>query len=364
MMSSLSPVSAMPPSQPPLNLNELESFLAELKSSSVVDRPLIEFSDAPSLCDGYSYYQPQHHPHYQHHRPAAISTHPYNPSIGGYAHPGLQAQPISPIHQVAPYPANVSPVYPGSIHPSAPMEAQMPAGMALSLMAAGVHPHMPSRYTPPPSPPAGEIYASGVPHPAALKPVPIALSSASYPPAQPVFPVEQYSYPYPAVPPVPMQYSPAPQGFAAPYATAIPSKSPFLEEPVLSKEAPKRVWRCTLPDCEKVYKTGAGLRWHMKHFHKRPGVRSLNKKPTPYTCQLCCKSYSTLAGLKYHQKTNPHIDAVSSSSSSSSSSSPSTSPTPESAPSPSLLEEDGLISAADYELFFQDLFQVKPNPNI
>ncbi|TPX63741.1 hypothetical protein SpCBS45565_g06394 [Spizellomyces sp. 'palustris'] len=77
-----------------------------------------------------------------------------------------------------------------------------------------------------------------------------------------------------------------------------------------------RVYRCFVPDCPKTYGTGAGLRYHLRHFHKmshiprQPPVRVARVKPDFYPCPKCSKQYSTAAGLRYHKKTFTHPEDV------------------------------------------------------
>ncbi|KAJ3189262.1 hypothetical protein HDU85_002890 [Gaertneriomyces sp. JEL0708] len=75
-----------------------------------------------------------------------------------------------------------------------------------------------------------------------------------------------------------------------------------------------RIWRCFIPDCPKTYGTGAGLRYHLRHFHKmttiprQPPVRVARVKPDFYPCPKCGKQYGTAAGLRYHKKTFVHAE--------------------------------------------------------
>ncbi|KAI9094576.1 hypothetical protein DFS34DRAFT_234462 [Phlyctochytrium arcticum] len=82
------------------------------------------------------------------------------------------------------------------------------------------------------------------------------------------------------------------------------------------QQAVPRVYRCFIPDCPKTYSTGAGLRYHLRHFHKmsqiprQPPIRTARIKPDFYPCLKCSKQYSTAAGLRYHKKTFTHPEDV------------------------------------------------------
>ncbi|KAJ3217935.1 Cyclic nucleotide-binding domain-containing protein 2 [Clydaea vesicula] len=85
-----------------------------------------------------------------------------------------------------------------------------------------------------------------------------------------------------------------------------------LEIPHAAESANSRVWTCFIPDCNKTpYTTGAGLRYHMKHFHKsnmsiRVRPKEKKKKPTSWNC--CGKVYSTSAGYRYHINKNHKVE--------------------------------------------------------
>lgn len=86
--------------------------------------------------------------------------------------------------------------------------------------------------------------------------------------------------------------------------------------PVVADSSSSREWRCFVPTCGKIYTTGAGLRYHIKHHHhmKNVPIRAARKarkeKQTQWPCSHCGKMYTSYAGLKYHQ-TNHHHSAVS-----------------------------------------------------
>ena len=84
--------------------------------------------------------------------------------------------------------------------------------------------------------------------------------------------------------------------------------SPSLLKPLAPGQAPRRVYACTIPDCPKTYGTGAGLRYHLKTWHKTisPRVARQLQKPANYRCTKCAKCYSSAAGLRYHNKNTVH----------------------------------------------------------
>ncbi|KAI8906991.1 hypothetical protein DFJ77DRAFT_476201 [Powellomyces hirtus] len=79
-----------------------------------------------------------------------------------------------------------------------------------------------------------------------------------------------------------------------------------------SSSPAQRVYRCFVPECPKTYGTGAGLRYHLRNFHKmttiprQAPVRVARHKPDFYPCPKCTKQYGTAAGLRYHKKTFTH----------------------------------------------------------
>ncbi|TPX64917.1 hypothetical protein SpCBS45565_g05553 [Spizellomyces sp. 'palustris'] len=63
---------------------------------------------------------------------------------------------------------------------------------------------------------------------------------------------------------------------------------------------------CFVRGCNKVYTTGAGLRYHLKTIHKTITPRAAKIKATEknIVCPRCPdKAFSTRGGLKYHEKT-------------------------------------------------------------
>jgi len=83
-----------------------------------------------------------------------------------------------------------------------------------------------------------------------------------------------------------------------------PSDSPS-SEPIKQPPQGPRIYRCRQsPTCTKAYGTGAGLRYHLRHFHKltviprQPPVRIARIKPDFYECLRCGKRYGTAAGLR------------------------------------------------------------------
>ncbi|KAI8825779.1 uncharacterized protein EV422DRAFT_140599 [Fimicolochytrium jonesii] len=102
-------------------------------------------------------------------------------------------------------------------------------------------------------------------------------------------------------------------------SSPIPKTSvPTSQLPVAKQGTPTgpRIYRCFVKDCTKTYGTGAGLRYHLRNFHKmasiprQPPVRVARTKPDFYACPKCPKQYSTAAGLRYHKKTFTHPEDV------------------------------------------------------
>ncbi|KAJ3034656.1 hypothetical protein HDV00_004795 [Rhizophlyctis rosea] len=94
-----------------------------------------------------------------------------------------------------------------------------------------------------------------------------------------------------------------------------PDASQPTSKPTRERSSPPqgpRIYRCWMPDCSKCYGTGAGLRYHLRHFHKlthiprQPPIRIARIKPDFYECLKCGKRYGTAAGLRYHKKTFVH----------------------------------------------------------
>jgi len=93
-------------------------------------------------------------------------------------------------------------------------------------------------------------------------------------------------------------------------AEDVPS---FMEElmknvPCAAESSLSKTWVCFIPSCGKVYSTGAGLRYHMSHFHKckipiRVQPKQRKAKQTEWSCDTCSKKYTTHAGFRYHMKT-------------------------------------------------------------
>ncbi|KAJ3075464.1 hypothetical protein HK102_005597 [Quaeritorhiza haematococci] len=87
-------------------------------------------------------------------------------------------------------------------------------------------------------------------------------------------------------------------------STAIPvvTTSSGETEP---EEEPHRIWYCTFGNCDKTFKSGAGLRYHLDRTHDAITARaaSIKSRPRPYICVKCGKDFSTTAGLRYHNRT-------------------------------------------------------------
>ncbi|TPX39735.1 hypothetical protein SeLEV6574_g07014 [Synchytrium endobioticum] len=85
-----------------------------------------------------------------------------------------------------------------------------------------------------------------------------------------------------------------------------PHLHPSLPKPLAPSEergeGARKVYACTFGDCPKIYGTGAGLRYHLKTWHKTlsPRVAKQAQKEAKYICNKCAKSYSSVAGLRYH----------------------------------------------------------------
>lgn len=80
--------------------------------------------------------------------------------------------------------------------------------------------------------------------------------------------------------------------------------------PLAATSSKSRSWKCFMPDCDRVYFTGSGLRYHMRNHHQlRVPIRAIKQlkkmKQTEWTC-ACAKTYTTYAGLKYHLKISGH----------------------------------------------------------
>ncbi|KAJ3041948.1 hypothetical protein HDV00_008457 [Rhizophlyctis rosea] len=148
--------------------------------------------------------------------------------------------------------------------------------------------------TPPPSPFHAEFRRPGVP------PLDLHVIDEEDYPSSPLSTSSTISSPYPATPVTPT--------LPLPFSTSSTiSKSHTSAD---GKKQKKRVWYCKLPGCTKQYGTGAGLRWHLKHFHKQQSKRAVNKKPLAFRCEECDKAYSTMAGLRYHRKTVAHMEVI------------------------------------------------------
>ncbi|KAJ3054809.1 hypothetical protein HK097_000734 [Rhizophlyctis rosea] len=93
------------------------------------------------------------------------------------------------------------------------------------------------------------------------------------------------------------------------------SKSPSSKPTRSSPPQGPRIYRCWMEGCSKCYGTGAGLRYHLRNFHKlthiprQPPIRIARIKPDFYECLKCGKRYGTAAGLRYHKKTFVHPGA-------------------------------------------------------
>ena len=78
--------------------------------------------------------------------------------------------------------------------------------------------------------------------------------------------------------------------------------------PIAATTSDSKEWKCFAPDCDKVYGTGPGLRYHMVHFHKckipiRVQPKERPQKRREWKCGRCNKTYSSKGGFKYHVKT-------------------------------------------------------------
>lgn len=79
-----------------------------------------------------------------------------------------------------------------------------------------------------------------------------------------------------------------------------------VTSPCRRRSAPDRSFPCTMPNCHKVYGSGAGLRYHLKHVHRTITDRAakIKAKPKIVSCPKCPgKTFSTKAGLRYHENT-------------------------------------------------------------
>lgn len=82
--------------------------------------------------------------------------------------------------------------------------------------------------------------------------------------------------------------------------------------PLVADSYSSREWRCFVPTCGKIYTTGAGLRYHIRHYHQMKNVpiraarKSRKEKQTQWSCSHCGKLYTSYAGLKYHQTNFDH----------------------------------------------------------
>lgn len=82
-----------------------------------------------------------------------------------------------------------------------------------------------------------------------------------------------------------------------------------------AESAKSRNWKCFIPGCDRVYNTGAGLRYHVKNHHQLNLLIKATRKPKKekrreWTCPDCNRSYTSLPGLKYHQSTAEHKATV------------------------------------------------------
>jgi hypothetical protein len=78
--------------------------------------------------------------------------------------------------------------------------------------------------------------------------------------------------------------------------------------PLAATSSKSRSWKCFIPNCDKFYYTGSGLRYHMRNHHQlKVPIRAIKQpkkmRQTVWTCETCFKTYTTCAGLKYHKKT-------------------------------------------------------------
>ena len=67
----------------------------------------------------------------------------------------------------------------------------------------------------------------------------------------------------------------------------------------------KRIYKCTLDNCNRQYTSAFGLKYHMKEGHSKEKL-NVHK---PYVCNIqgCGRKYKYNNGLKYHLKTFHNI---------------------------------------------------------
>ncbi|RKO98120.1 hypothetical protein CAUPRSCDRAFT_10272 [Caulochytrium protostelioides] len=83
------------------------------------------------------------------------------------------------------------------------------------------------------------------------------------------------------------------------------------KKPVRKRVRRCRTYTCPIEGCERVYKSGAGYRYHLQNWHPdlhnmRPFTsRSKPLQDVVYQCQACAKMYTSNAGLRYHLTHTP-----------------------------------------------------------
>lgn len=81
-----------------------------------------------------------------------------------------------------------------------------------------------------------------------------------------------------------------------------------VHAPEINGDGAERTWTCRVAGCEKSFRSGAGMRYHLNRTHHTltPRAAQLKVKVKNIPCLHCSKTFSTLAGLRYHRKTMVH----------------------------------------------------------